>query len=391
MIKNLFVYETEMPTVSITRNLWTNISKEYRIESIFKKVIDIEKADIDWCDILLLIRPNNPLSWRIARSVRRSGRLVITMCDDDLLHLPKAHPQLPWQKRGLILSLNNSNVILSSSRYLVDQLIKYTADKRGAIIDTVVKEEELLTRNYECENNEKVRIVYAAGGSKHASMFEQFALPALEKIAREKTRNFSITFISVHPDCTGLEKLVQVNYVKGMPLLEYRRYMEEQKFDIGLAPLEDSNFTRCKYFNKYLEYTLSGVTGVYSNVEPYTYVVKDGENGFLADNNDKSWEQKLARAISEPDTRIACAKNAQDHVRQNFTEQEIMDRLFTDVPEFKGYDRSFTDCNINRFWKLHYKLLRCVEYVYKTGFYMRNEGLGSVKRKMVARLERMFK
>ena len=108
--------------------------------------------------------------------------------------------------------------------------------------------------------------------------------------------------------------------------------MDEQKFDVGIAPLEDSPFAKCKYFNKYLEYTLSGVVGVYSNVEPYTYVVTDGDNGYLADNNDISWEEKLKIAIEDSSLRIACARNAQKHVRDNFNEQVLMERLLSEVP-----------------------------------------------------------
>lgn len=386
MVKILFLYEIEIPTVSIARNHWLNLSDKYNIICRFVSLIDVKKGDLNWCDILILIRPNNSFSWRIARRAREAGRFVITMCDDDLLHLPASHPNLLWQRKGVIRALNNSSVILSSSRYLIVQMMDYTADKRGAYIDTIVKPGEVMKRHHE-EENKCVEIVYAAGGGQHEKNFEQFVLPALKKIAARIPNSFSLTFVSVHPNCKGLEKKVQVNYVKGMSLIEYRKFMEKRKFDIGIAPLEDNNFTKCKYFNKYLEYTISGVVGIYSNIEPYIYVVQDRVNGLLAENNEKSWEDKLAIAIQDSALRRSCVQHAQEHVLNTFNEQSIMENLFTDIPELFSITEKYDDCRGFRGCYIQYRVLRCIEYIYKIGFYMKREGLRSVIRKFILRLK----
>lgn len=160
----LFIYENEIPTVSITRNFWGNISKEYGILSKFIMLSDVQSSDIDWCDVLVMIRPNNVYAWRIAALSRKSGCFIITTCDDDLLHLPKTHPDLYWRRKGLIKALNNSNVFMTTSRHLMEQMLGYTIDKRGVYVDTVVKYGELLERDYETEKRDMVRFVYAAGG-----------------------------------------------------------------------------------------------------------------------------------------------------------------------------------------------------------------------------------
>ena len=168
--------------------------------------------------------------------------------------------------------------------------------------------------------------------------------------------------------------------------------MEESKFDIGIAPLEDNDFTKCKYFNKYLEYTLSGIIGIYSNVEPYLFVVRDGINGLLADNNSKSWEEKLTLAIKDRNVRISCAKNAQYHVSSNFTEKSIMNKLFTDIPELHdGSKEDHCSCTIKHAWLLQYNILKCVEYIYKTFFYLQNEDISSVKRRAIARIRMLLR
>lgn len=390
MCKLLFIYETEMPTVSIISEFWIKLDSSYGIITKFIRLVEVKVLDINWCDILLLIRPNNALSWRIAQKARKSGRMVITVCDDDLLHLPIGYPDLPWQRSGLINALSNSSVLLSSSKYLIKQMIDYTIDKRGVYCDTVVKEKELLERNYEDEKNENVRLVYAAGGGQHEAVFERLTLPALKEIAKLYPKKFSLTFIDVHPKCYDLDKFITVRYVKGMPLLQYRKYMEEQKFDIGISPLEDVPFSRCKYFNKYLEYTLSGVVGIYSNVEPYTYVVKDSWNGFLAENTKESWEKKIFLAIENTSLRHFCARNAQSHVIESFNEKSIIKRYFEEIPELKNGMPDKVRCKGFIFWKYYYRVLRVCEFIYKFFFYLQLEGFDSVKRRTIARFKRMI-
>ncbi len=386
MTSVLFIYEYEMPTVSITKQNWMDIASDYYIEVRFVQLSKLMTSDINWCDILVMIRPNNAFAWHVAKAARAGGRFVITMCDDDLLHLPKSHPDLPWQRKGLIKALKQSNVVMSSSRYLLDEMSPYTTEKRKAFADTFVKSDELLIRDYKNEKNDIITLVYAAG-NQHEINFERYVLPGLKKVAAKTNRNLSITFISVHPQCGDLDRFMDVSYVQSMPLAEYRQYMKEKKFDIGLSPLEDNDFTRCKYYNKYLEYSLSGVMGIYSNVEPYSFVIRDGYNGLLADNNDDAWEEKLTAAIEDAEMRHTCARNAQQHIENNFSRSVIMERVFSEIPEFREKTNNPNKCSTITAWKEYYRMLRCAEFIYKAGFYMKEEGFESVKKKTISRLE----
>ena len=386
MTNILFIYENEMPTVSIMQSFWSGLSEKYGIFVRFLRLLNISSADIDRCDVLFLIRPNNAYAWKIAKKSRSIGKFVITVCDDDLLNLPKTYPDLPWQRKGLIKALNNSDVFVSSSRYLIDKMTKYTSGKRGVYIDTVVRPEEILNRSYDLPES-TVKIVYAAG-SQHEKVFVDLVLPALKQVAAQLPGKFSLTFVSVHPRCDGLEESIPVSYIKGMPLNEYRRYMEEQKFDIGISPLENNEFSKCKYFNKYLEYTLSGAAGVYSNVEPYTYVVKDGYNGLLADNTTDSWAQKLSLLIKNSEIRISCAKNAAKHVMENFNEDSIIKHIFTEIPEICApHLDGGRKCPGLVIQKAQYRIVLFIEYAYKMYFYIKNEGVKSVFNKILMRFK----
>jgi len=57
-----------------------------------------------------------------------------------------------------------------------------------------------------------------------------------------------------------------------------------QKLDIGIAPLQDNLYNRCRSDVKFLEYASRGVVPVLSSLTPYENSVRDGENGFLYDS-----------------------------------------------------------------------------------------------------------
>ena len=75
---------------------------------------------------------------------------------------------------------------------------------------------------------------------------------------------------------------------------EFATYFQSQDVDIFIAPLEDNLFNRCKSSVKFLEYSCLGVPGIYSNIDPYSIVIKNNFNGLLAYTNDE-WKNSLRK------------------------------------------------------------------------------------------------
>jgi hypothetical protein len=123
-----------------------------------------------------------------------------------------------------------------------------------------------------------------------------------------------------------------------------------------------------------------GTVGIYSNYEPYTYVIQDGINGVLADNSPDSWFEKLSDLIDDCEKRESCLDHAVGQLQNEFCVERIRAGLFKDIPELlvtrkKKRCRSFF---VNKFF---YKLFRCADIGYLTLFYLRRSGVaGVVKR-----------
>lgn len=380
MSKLLFIYERDMPTISITRETFDHLENYPEIQHTFVYLSDVKPTDIDNHDVIVFIRPNDNYSWTIAKAARKAGHVAVTFCDDDLLNLPNNSPTIPWRKKGLMKCLANSDVIWSSNQHILEKYRDLTVGKRTAITDTIVRSEEFeeVKRKGKDEN---VKLVYAAAPS-HAALFEKYIGPSIPKLTEEFGNRISFTFISVHPEVKG----VQCNYLAGMPLLEFRKYMKKQQFDIGLAPLHDDEFSKCKYFNKFLEYTTQGIVGVYSRTEPYTYVVRDKNNGFLADNNVESWYKVLRCAIKERNLRYACLDEAIKYVKTKHCEEACIEKMRQGIPEMFEDNGNYSKCYNFRINRIKYVMVRPFDLIYLTSFYLKNTGIRAV----IKRIKRHF-
>jgi len=374
-MRNLLIsYERDMPTVSITCSMFSKVSGQYGFNVLCKQLLQISQLDIDNADVLLMIRPEDVLSYKIASCARNARCLVITFCDDDLLNLPFGMPTIPWRRRGLLNTLRCSDGIMSSSRYILEKYQKLIAGTRMIEINTIVTQKEIFEAKelmYK-DLSKPIKIVYAASPA-HVGLFNNYIMPIMSKLVNEYGKNISFTFISVRPDLSAYESETNIEYVAGMGLEEYREFMRERNFDIGLAPLNSDDFSKCKYFNKFLEYSLKGVVGVYANKEPYTYVVKDKENGFLANDLPTDWYAAIKTAIDAVELRRRCLEKAICDIEENFSQNDIMKRFCETLPELNCLTVSRKKCQ--RWGRSTYRISRLFDYVYLSVYQLKTTGI----------------
>jgi len=84
---------------------------------------------------------------------------------------------------------------------------------------------------------------------------------------------------------------------------------------LAIAPLTDHPFNQCKSDLKWLEYSISCIPGIYSNVTPYAGSIQSGINGLLVENNTAAWVEAIERLIADRELREKIARNAYDTVR----------------------------------------------------------------------------
>lgn len=94
------------------------------------------------------------------------------------------------------------------------------------------------------------------------------------------------------------------------------RYYASIDFDIGLAPLEDTIFTRSKSYIKALEYAALGIPVVASDVGPYREFVDDGVTGFLV-RRESEWTDRIRLLVEDADLREQMGAAAREKARRH--------------------------------------------------------------------------
>jgi spore maturation protein CgeB len=95
--------------------------------------------------------------------------------------------------------------------------------------------------------------------------------------------------------------------------------MMSMGWDIGLAPLLDIEFNRCKSHIKWMEYSMSKTPVLASRVYPYYEkidnkdVIVDGKTGFLF-SDENEFKTKLKKLILDIELRKKIGDNAYNYI-----------------------------------------------------------------------------
>ena len=359
---------------------------ENDVSLFFKKNTCINRKDINDADILVMIRPHHFLSQKSVEAGKETGCFVIFFMDDDMFDLPSDLHSIPWRIRALRKNLSMSDIILTPNPYICQKYKEKTCQKRGVTIDTPVSEEDINKIPDKRQQNNIVKLVYAASGH-HSMSINKYILPILEQLNNKYKDKVSMTFIGVKPEFDLKKFDFPVQYIKAMTLEEYRKWMNSQEYDIGFAPLDDTPFNNKKYFNKFFEYTLAGVVGIYSLCKPYTFVIENEINGFLADNTENDWLRKTVLAIDNNSLRRKCVFNAKMQLSNQFSEGAIRDTIKKELPELAQKKICKGNCKYIILPHIIYKIDLILELFYLFFFYLKKVGLNKTLKKIINHIE----
>lgn len=385
MTNILFLYEGVTSTTDLLWNFMSDFCQGRDCTVTKLEAREITASQLADCDIVLCVRGESPLMCEILRRAREAGKFIIFFLDDDLQHLPKTAFRYPGRKKYLLAGLGYADFFLTSNQLLAEEYTPLIAGNRWGILETVVSKEQIQPRIPK-EDQETVRIVYAASMA-HVAHWNKYIAPVWETLAQKYGNRISMTFMGMKPEMPKTD--VQVTFVPPLKLNEYRAYMYEQHFDIGLSPLDTDHFSARKYYNKFIEYSMCGVCGIYSDCSPYDLVVRDGENGILAGNSPDAWQAALERAIEDKLLRENCVDNAQQLLLDVFTREQIHTRLIADIPELSTYKApACGQISISRPAKWKQKQFRFCERLYLTGRSLKQHGVKNTLERIQNKLKR---
>jgi glycosyltransferase involved in cell wall biosynthesis len=111
-----------------------------------------------------------------------------------------------------------------------------------------------------------------------------------------------------------------------------------QNFDIGVMPVWDDDWTKGKCAFKIIQYMAVGASVVASLVGVNKEVIKDGENGFLA-ADEEDWLKKLSLLIDNVNLRDRFALKGREKVEKEYSVKITAPKFVAILEQAYGYDR----------------------------------------------------
>lgn len=340
MTKILSFCEDKIPSVVLgINNILEYISDKTDIEFSFKKTYEVKSKDIIQADIVICVRGASTSDKDIITLAKMYNCLIIYYLDDDLFNVPKYASCSPFYEskhiRKNMIEIMEKCDILWTSNYNIEK--KYGSYfSRKYVIDIPIVIEKIKDKNLKKEkgNNALVKICFA-GSIDHVYIFDDILSPVINNISEKYAEKVEIYIIGINPK--KLKKKFNVKVIEFFDdITDYYNFINENKFDIGLAPLRKTNFNSCKYYNKFLDYTSKGIVGIYSNVEPYKIIVKNEVNGMLTENETNSWQETLEKLILSEGLRNKLYDNAVKCIQEKFSYKYIISKVLEYMPEIKN-------------------------------------------------------
>lgn len=138
----------------------------------------------------------------------------------------------------------------------------------------------------------------------------------------QKERHFRLPDYFVE---AGLHEHPQVEIHESVEIRDYAEWLMSKKLDIGLAPLADTRFNRCKSNLKYLEFGAMGVPAVYADAEAYKDV-QHGVTGLKAGKASEYYTQ-LKKLVNDADLRKRLGDASHEDVRARYDAAKVAETL----------------------------------------------------------------
>lgn len=343
MEKVLIISRDLIPSVKLCGDVQMSFLKEQGIiDYKFIQSSMVTSDALDWPDIVIFIRGDSQLDLYISKICKKAGKHLVYVLDDDLLNVSNNLSSWSYYtnnsvKKAILGTMDNCTTFLTTSKCLLSKYGKRF--KNAFLID-----EPALNVSVNKLVNNKIKIGFAGSIDRSTDIADILSESLREILAKYKDK-VEIEFMGAKPDFVDELGLKYIPYTKSYD--EYVNVIRNRNWDIGLAPMPDTNFHACKYINKYVEYASFGIAGIYSNVEPYKGMLEDGKNCLLADNTTESWTNSISRMIEDKDLLNSIRNMSLKDVKDNYNIKKLAKEYY----EYILMDYKKTDKKVDGMWK----------------------------------------
>jgi len=278
----------------------------------------IMMSDFPKANIMVFQRPHAPEVFAKMMLAKKMGIKTVYETDDDMLHMPEGFQKpydfykQPQVRQQIVDFIENADVITTSTVELANRLAVLVPKKPIFVVENALDVKEWNDAYAKRQANPKkhVTIGWMASGSHLIDI--PLVQEALE-ILLEDNPLVSLHFVGwIGFENIGLERFKDRIIVENWVPIDMLPYAM-MNFDIGICPLIDNPFNRCKSNLKYLQHSALGIPSVCSPLAPYKDTIEDNVDGMFAETP-ASWLACLSELVENEQLRIAMGAKAREKV-----------------------------------------------------------------------------
>lgn len=294
-------------------------------------------------DIAVFPRPSETPMLQAIKDLKNAGTKIVVDHDDNMFKISPLSPH--YEENGteeVTIALpdgtdvklweDGKNIDLKKNRQKLDNfkkaleiadMVTVTTDilasvyreynKNVVVLPNCVKPE--LWQSLDLNRDDTVRLFWA-GGSSH---YEDWTILS-DVLPEIMSRYKNVKLVILGQMFKGTVKNLPQDRIEHHPWVPTPAYPYKVSIldpHIGIIPLRDTEFNRCKSAIKWTELSAMGVPSVVSNVSPYKEIAREN-NGVFVDNQVDSWVKGISLLIEDRILRAKIGANAQAYALAQF-------------------------------------------------------------------------
>lgn len=322
----------ELNKTATHRAIVTKIHKwNYNLQ-LTDYVSPIDSKLIEWADYIVMpvIFENTTYLFQAWRQMNNDVQIVMDLNSNYHL-MPKEHLDYSkitvTQKKQLLNTISEIDILTSHSIGLLDfydNLLDKYFPQSTVMTEYLPSLVSLIgyqkTVSLSQAINKKIKIGIIHSGAEYYDILS--VIDILKEIESKFSNEIELVFFGCNGNVPGIKEAIsnlKFTYYKPVKFIDYFDRLNEIQLDIALIPNKKIPFnTHGKSIVKFLELSVFGIPVIATNNDLYNEIIKEGENGFLADSAEE-WMAKIELLISDQELRSKVGKTALKMVWKNFS------------------------------------------------------------------------
>ncbi len=326
--KVLLLYRVMIPSLILCGDeQFKYLAEHQKLDYRSRTVYEVTSEDLNWANIVVIGRLDSWYERKLTEILYKANKYIIYIIDDDLLNIPKEISSSSYYGQSDIR--NNIQKMIEMSKALISPspklLEKYGEGKKQIQIE----EPTVYPFAYKAHNSNKAVKIGFAGSIDRTHDVETILYDTLKTIKNKYGEKVEIEFFGAIPSFAKELNAKCISYSDS-----YKGYIEKLNsldWDIGLAPMPDSEFHSCKHYIKIIEYSEVGIYPIYSNQGPYLRFNKEYGLGTMLPNETDAWVKTIEDLIEHRDNLEQQRKLVNEEICTYMSLENCSNKLLDDL------------------------------------------------------------